>query len=448
MKINNTPLEKTALYYFSIFSWLYIFSVAFMNGDDVVHFAQNLRNIFLPILRESWIPNRALDMYGRTILSEFFNFTYYFVNSIHQIDFLILYKILSATFFSIFLTFIFWSSITALDLKATNKVLEYLLIFLIAILVLQIFFWRNQVHFICYQLPAWLTFVLLKLTYHSKKFTLSDTKFAFTVLLAYVCTFSIESSTLVIFIVSTALLFRESKNQLNNIFKDASKSQYLQILFVNIIFSFISMSIAFYFSGRINPPPMNWSNLINLSNQNIIYFIIFFIAIAILKYKKDLDDNIGFLLGLICANLFVVFIISIKSNTNYFDLISYPWGDLLLIGKIAVFFLLIATIKLLIVRNYAYQAVFSLIIFIIVSRLAFIVLDRIDIASQLAHKVSVVYTIIAVDKNDNFDTGLNLDNIPMGTRPFPTQSSPDWFKQSYQFVFEKYYGIKNLPTLR
>ena len=180
-------------------------------------------------------------------------------------------------------------------------------------------------------------------------------------------------------------------------------------------------------------------------NNNIFYFFIFFVIIIFLKKIKNINNYTSFLLSLISINIFVVFVISIKINTDYFDLTSYPWGDLMLIGKISLFFLLISVINFYNIYIKKYQAIFSFLLFILLSNQVFILLYRIDNASQLSLKVDKIYKIIALEKNVNFDTGLNLDNIAMPVRPFPSPNSPEWFKQSYQSVFKKYYSVQGPP---
>jgi hypothetical protein len=55
---------------------------------------------------------------------------------------------------------------------------------------------------------------------------------------------------------------------------------------------------------------------------------------------------------------------------------------------------------------------------------------------------------MATEKPGVLVTGLDLDAIPMQTRPLPTATSPEWFIKSYQVAFQKFYGLKTIPVFQ
>jgi hypothetical protein len=145
--------------------WIATFTAAFMNGDDVIHMSKNDGwGFFLPTLNYTWIPNRVFDLYGRSLIAAVFDFVYFPLKAALGVDFYWAYKFFSATVFAGFLTIVYRYVLGTLSTARPRSrdvlYVEVLSIFLAAILVTT-FPWVNQVHFICYQLPAFLSLVLL-----------------------------------------------------------------------------------------------------------------------------------------------------------------------------------------------------------------------------------------------------------------------------------------------
>jgi hypothetical protein len=454
---------------FFIISWISVFEVAYMNGDDVVHFAQqNYRDIFFPKLYASWVPNRVIDFYGRTILTSFFNFLYSAANTSGHISFFDAYKIFSATLFSIFTAHIFWYFVRAIPATRINKTFRFIFIITIGILILQMFFWRNQVHFICYQLPAWLTFISLKMVFDCKYSNLSESNFTAAIYLSFVSSFSLESNSLTIFCFSFLLFFIEIYNQhlikLNfkgNLFNVVKNSQYLKLLVINFSFSFISIIVSIIFSARTAVSFL--ANNISLFYHNFllqICFLIFVIIIfsMLLSFKYEMQRpsshkkfDFRFLSLLILLTLIITIPLSLITNNNYFSNKFYPWGDMMLVGKISALAFLGMLVNLLVLQKKILNPFIAILMFVFLSNQIIAWFDRTKSNAIISQQVSSVYMQVTLKfekNNQDINTGLKLETIPMQIRPFPSASSPEWFRQGYQYVFREYYGIVVLPNFK
>lgn len=465
----NIYIEKPLLIIFFIISWISVFEVAYMNGDDVVHFAQqNYRDIFFPELHVSWVPNRVIDFYGRTILTSFFNFLYFAANTSGHISFFNAYKIFSATLFSIFTTHIFWYFVRAIPATRINKTFRFIFIITIGISILQIFFWRNQVHFICYQLPAWLTFTSLKMVFDSKYSNLSETNFTAAICLSFVSSFSLESITLIIFCFNFLLFLIEIYNQHlvrekleGKFFNILKNSQYLKLLLINLSFSFISIIISIIFSARI--VTTSSANNISLFSHHfllqicvLIFLIIIFSMLLGFKYEIQRPSShktfdFRFLSLLILLTLIITIPLSLLTNTDYFSNKFYPWGDTMLVGKICALAFLGMLVNLLGLQKKILNPFLAILMFVFLSNQIIAWFDRTKSNAIISQQVSSVYmlgTLKFEKNNQDINTGLNLETIPMQIRPFPTASSPEWFRQGYQYVFREYYGVNVLPDFK
>src|SRR5262249_54108428 len=199
--------------------WIATFSAAFVNGDDVFQMSQRDTWIFfLPNLNYGWVPNRVFDIYGRTLIAAVFDFVYFPLKAALGADFYCAYKVFSATAFAGFLTSVYRYVLGTLR-RPRNRdrvYVEVLYIFLAAILVTTLP-WKNQVHFICYQLPAFLSFVLLveftkiatncfASTRHKPEtaHAIGRPNYSSIFLLSFLCAFSLEAYAAIILIALLA----------------------------------------------------------------------------------------------------------------------------------------------------------------------------------------------------------------------------------------------------
>jgi hypothetical protein len=241
--MKNSGIKQESFLLVGLFTvvWFATFGAAFVNGDDVVYISNywELSDVFLPEFRESWLPNRVIDSYGRSLVTVSFDFFYFPIKAIFDTDFFLAYKYFSATLFAGFISIVYsYITKSACILKVNSSELHndraYRLvvgIFLAAMLITCLP-WKNQVHLFAYQLPAFLSFVLLtelsKTVYRSwrvsgqnepKKWqALSGFYPSSILLLAFVSAFSVEAypAIMLISIISAWLLlvilwYREGK---------------------------------------------------------------------------------------------------------------------------------------------------------------------------------------------------------------------------------------------
>lgn len=461
MSTKNISLDKIMLGCVFLFSWWVVFDVAIMNGDDVVHFASPLHGVLAPQFHSAWTPNRIIDIYGRTFFSSIFSFTFFSVNGISKISFFMLYKLVSASFFACFVTCIYTYFLKKVAAPENNKVFKVVFGLFIAVVILHTFFWRNQVHFICYQLPGFLTFVLLKITYDGKKGELTNSAFTGFLLLSYVCNFSLESFTLTIFIFSLSLLLLELKYKatlnIAGIWTLIKKSSYIKLLLINLIFGLISLSVTVFFSDRSKGSEhANFLSGIKFFLESkmtpigILLLLLCVAAILVKARRKSGWENgsthdFHFALSVGVTVLVSTYLISSKSNTNYFNSESYPWGDLMLVGKLAFIYLLGLSVVSFAARAPRFQPAMALVLLVLFSRLIYFFFDHVEKDSIASVRAEKIYAAVAAGNAGAITTGFDLDAIPMPVRPFPTASSPQWFKDAYRITFAKYYGIKVLP---
>jgi hypothetical protein len=116
------------------------------------------------------------------------------------------------------------------------------------------------------------------------------------------------------------------------------------------------------------------------------------------------------------ASFLATVLISAISGNNYFSHENYPWGDLLLI------------------------------VFIISSKYLFMFVSNSDDDYIRSKLVENSYRVTISQSTLNVETGLKLNEIALQVRPLPTEGDPEWFLDSYRMLFDKYYGVKEIPV--
>lgn len=458
-KRKETVFNAIFLAGFFLFTWLAVFAAAIMNGDDVVHFAASFRSALLPELHQSWTPNRVIDIYGRSLLSAVFSFLFFSINSFTQISFFTLYKLLSAILFAAFATYCLAYILRCLGAATHSAVYRLALSLLMAAAVFLLFYWRNQVHFICYQLPAFLCFVLLKKTFDSRERTVATPEFSSLVLLSYLCAFSLESFALIVFLFNLLLLayvFKsEARWQFGRMWHYVQHASYPKLLLINLFLSAMAICVTVFFSDRSQGAPhSDYLGAVGffVHSPAMPLGIVLLAMGAWLWFRRSssLSDAAGFCftvyLGLIALGTTLV--VSAKANTNYFSLADYPWGDMLLIGKLAMLYLVgLGLSRLASYRTYA-QVWLPLLLLIGFSKLIYVALEKTEADSIRSVQAAKIYDAVSASGKGPIVTGFNLDAIPMQIRPFPTATSPEWFIKAYQATFIKFYGVAAVPEFR
>lgn len=447
-------------------AWIATFNVAVMNGDDVVHYASSLQRSLLPTLHGSWTPNRVVDTYGRSLLSSIFSFFFFFFNGTAGVSFFLLYKILSASAYAIFMTGVlsyFLRTTRQTSAQQKNNVLKLVLGVFVATLLLLIFQWRNQVHFICYQIPGFLTFLLLKTTNDSRHDATGAPSLTSVLLLSYICCFSLEAFSSIIFIFNLALLglaLREKYQwHLKMAIAGLRTDAHLKILLFNIFFSSASIAVTLLFSERAKEIATGHFDIASvLLGPVALPAAAMFTLVALLTVRSgsrttDTDDTqvahqVLFAAGLGLTVVAVTLMVSIRAHFNYFDLKAYPWGDLMVVGKLSALYLLCLALAHVAARKPVVHPVLTLLLIVVCSRLFITFFDRIEADSIQSRRIERVYQVIAADRPTSLITGLDLDAIPMPVRPFPTASSPSWFVASYRIVLQKFYGLETPPDFQ
>lgn len=334
---------------FFLFCWLAVFDSAFMNGDDAVHYASSLQSSLLPRLHNTWTPNRVVDTYGRSLLSSVFGFLFFSANGITHVGFMTLYKIVSASLFAVFAVFGLSYLLRQLPEVRGGSMLRWTIALLMAVLFFQVFGWRNQVHFICYQLPSLLTFALLKITVDGRDKEMDVSGMSGFVLLSYLCAFSLESIAATILVFSVGLLAFEWRRRRERIGRIDSS---LKLIVINICFSVCALVVTFLFSERSKEvaytSDLAGMKLFSASSVMLVGVALVFSGAGLFVCQrrcKAADDarfaaDLLFALGLVAATLVTTYAVSIKAGTNYFSLTDYPWGDLMLTGKLACLYAL------------------------------------------------------------------------------------------------------------
>lgn len=464
MNNKNISSDRLFLACCFVFSWMAVFNIAVMNGDDVVHYARGLRSAMLPEIHSSWTPNRVVDIYGRTIFSSLFGWFFYSVNNFYNISFFALYKFFSASVFAVFFTGVMSYLLKNIPRIDSNKAFDIVIRVLLLAALFQLLYWRNQVHFICYQLPACMTFVLLKMTLESREKTLSTADLTVFLLLSYVCAFSLEAYTLIIFVFSALLLVAALGSTVGwhpyTIFAYFKNASHPKLLLTNLIFCGISLLITVLFSER-SKPASNVSYMLGfkaLPGAAILFASIVLLAVGCWFFwcrargMSAIDSHdrktLFFPIYTGGVTLVVTYLISVKTNTNYFNLSDYPWGDLMLVGKLSLLLLMALGIIQLTKRYEKMQPLLTLVCIIALSKLGYLAIERINADSAYSvvvgqAYVEMIHTHLAVVK-----TGLDLDALPMQTRPLPTASSPQWFIDAYKLTFEKFCNLKSMPLFQ
>lgn len=476
-----------------IISWISVFNVAYPLGDDAFGIATlSPTDSLLPNLENGWIPNRLLDLYGRSLSNQLFDFFHSFLNTVfnHQVDFFYSFKIYNATLYSIFITFTLNYLITALQLSdiKNRSSYEFVIQISLSIGLLTLLPWISFSFFLCYQITSLICFIALhqfmklwiSLSHDNSQY------FSSSLLLtsAYVSAFSLESLSAILIITLSALgiyfyLSTKVNGKMQQAYKTMCESPNYRIFKFNILsilfFSLFSIYITFKFATRPSAEaiPFSLKNIqpnIFMENTLILFLeknwvVLLIISILILTtlivigattsreklifpahQKNDgLAMRLIFCAAVIGANFVVTIFVSSMTSVNYFSFKTHPWGGIFLTGQLFSFFTIFYCLVRIGPKNWAIRNYTILILFILSTKFLYSFLTYINLSSATSSAIQYQYEALKLHKNFPVNTGLRLEEIPMPLRPLPTPSSPEWFINSYKFIFKKYYGIEGTP---
>jgi len=446
-----------------------------MKGDDVLHFQGSYgKNIFLPAFKAAWIPNRVFDTYGRNLLAHLFDLIFFPLKSLFQMDFFHFYKIFNATLFVAFQLLIYHYLMSQIQARhdedrVTRSVLPGLFV---AFSILTILPWVNDVQLICYQIPAFISFVILAEIFkrmHStpeqRHPTISG---SWLVTMAFLAAFSLEAySAILLGSVLLAWVMYWPRHT-----KRISSAPALVTSILLASFCLTALLIAALYSQRVADSAKlsifkqildfffaNGSLSRNAKIDCIIVMICFVGAIALtgffVRQRKTQDMPprhpgstttmlltpwTRFLSSVLLSTIAVVALISLKADENYFSFTSYPWGGFLLIALFCIIPVLAIPIARLAKGNVVADSACTFIVALIISNAAIRTTEQSALHYVDSMRVLDAYRRAKSNSDGTFDTGLSLDAMPMQIRPLPTADSPQWFIDAYSSFFKKYYG--------
>lgn len=484
-----------ALLLFAV-AWLLTFNAAYLNGDDVLPLAKaELRNAFVPNFKTSWVPNRLVDSYGRDLLAAGFDLWFFALRTVVPVDFFLLYKAYSATAYAAFLTMVvcYMRRPAMAGSARTGAVADAVTWCFLAALVLGLFPWRNQTHFVAYQLPAFLCFMLLnevaqRLVVLVRSEGRSDAaapsatdRYPSLILLAFVCAFSLEAyaatvlaSLLLPAVLVTRALLRSRRTAGPHDAGEAGLAPLALVLDVAIVFCAIAIAATLAFSERADVAPADAANDLSLlrqvadawifSRRGVIAVLLCAIPLAVAAALRGRRSAVAVptqrmrdprtwiyacaLAVVVLASVAVTALVSIMARVDYFATATYPWGAFLLVAKLFAIQTAIVLALRIAGRRVAARSACLVLGFIVASKCALDVIGSARASHATSKRLAAIYTTLGDAGGPVTETGLALASIPMVVRPLPTAESPEWFVAAYGRLFAKYYGVTTRPTFR
>lgn len=343
-----------------------------------------------------------------------------------------------------------------------------------AFVILLIFKWVNEVYFVCYQLPAFVGFVVIaELFKLMPSWRLSGDRHVpapWLAVLAFIAAFTLEAySGIMLMAVAFALILNWPQR-----LRDAWRSQYVAISFFLMICCGTALLVTAVYSNRV----LGGENL-SVARQVIDFFfasghlshdakkhclslveglvvpgiLLVFIAfwrrggkggsaiIAIFGLPNfAMIRWLGFLLMVIFPTAIVTAAISLKTGADYFDFRNYPWGGFFLVAELFAVLAISVPLIWLFRGNSMVDTARVFVVAIFLSSAMVRVLDGASEQYEASLKIKQAYSAALTNSVPVFDSGLSLDSVPMQVRPLPTAASPSWFIEGYFAFFKKYYG--------
>jgi len=461
--------DRAAQAVLAAIAWLGTYNAAVIRGDDVNHLSAPLGNlIFLPNFAPGWIPNRLVDLYGRNLLSRVFDVTFFPAHALTGVDFFHWYKIFNATLFTVFLLVVHRGVMARIGGQPGALVSLFA-----AFAVLLIMPWTNEVRAICYELPAFLLFVVA-----GEMFTLLQGKApppSWLLAIGFVVAFSLEG-TAAILLGTLAVMFLLARPWRAPKFwrSDAAVLGGLIAAFcavallTTVAFSqraavsetFVPFKqYAIYLKGGAFPPPdpVLYAQMLALGIAGLAAIALSRHRFAALcgftqaPYSGPLAATArAFGLFAISGSvtLVVAALISMEANQNFFWFRVYPWAGLLITAMLFGLVAIAAPLAANATRPPLLEAVVIVVVAVAISRMAMAAIGQAAIAYNESEQVEQAYTAALRTGSGVVPTGLNLDATEMARRDLPTADSPLWFIDGYRELFLKYYGIWTTAVFR
>jgi hypothetical protein len=445
-------------------AWLVTYTKAVVRGDDVNHLCVPYGNaIFLPNLAPGWIPNRVLDLYGRNLLGRVFDLVFFPVHELLGVSFFQAYKLFNATLFAAFLWAVHRYVVGRLGPRPGAPAGVF-----VALAVLLIMPWTNEVRALCYELPAFLLFVLLTQVLGLLRGAAPGGMPAgWLLVLSFVVAFSLEGYAAILLgtVVAAAALARPWR--VRNFWRgEAALVSGLTGAFcvaalvttaafsaragVSENFIPVKQYIAHLRRGAYLPvDPASYATMLGIGLAGLCAMAVFRRRFVALSGFGGKDEAPGWASGFCdfalvgCVTLVVAALISMEANQSFFFFRVYPWGGLLIT---AMLFGLTAVAAPL--AAWANRPVVVFLLALIISRMAVAALGQAAAAYDESVKTQAAYAAVVAGATGVVNTGLDLGSMEMPLRSLPTADSPDWFIDGYRLLFLKYYGVNVTAVFR
>lgn len=489
-------LVRTALFF--VVAWLLTFNGAYVNGDDVLPLAKaELHNAFVPNFKPEWVPNRMLDAYGRDVLAAGFDLLYFSLRTVVPVDFFLLFKAYVATLHAAFLTILLryvHRGVVEAHPPASG-VDDAVAWGFLAVVILGLLPWRNQTHFVAYQLAAVLCFVLLNEVTRALVAVLrrrdgddvdalphATDRYPALILLSFVCAFSLEAYAAVVLLsllLPAALVIRAIRQARRtgreNDVAHARLLPFAVVLLAAITFCAIAVVVTLASSQRaevtfgaagVDLTGLRDSGLAWLSSRRgVIAVLLSALPIGIAGLlgwrtrgrraqaprvperpavrRRDAETWIylSATAVVVIASVVVTIASSLKARFDYFSHASYPWGALLLVAKLFAAYAAALLALGMSRHRVALRGAVLLLAVMAASKGALDVLGSAYASHRASEQLHRIYRSVGVAGGVVTDSGLDLASIPMPVRPLPTKDSPEWFAAAYERLFAKYYGV-------
>jgi hypothetical protein len=467
-------------------SWFVTYNKAYLSGDDVNTFRGSSyygASIFFPRLKSDWIPNRVVDMYGRNLLAHTFDLIYFPLKSLFGADFFFVFKIFNATIFAVFLCVVYRYLVDQIfinelslgkgEKKRAGDVLPSVFV---AFLTLTILPWTNEVQLVCYQIPAFLSFVVLaelfKLMPGFSVQVQPGIPLPWLMVLAFIAAFSLEAYSAIALgaIVFAWLLnypwfgIKVWRSQAF-ILSSLLAGYCLAALCVTVRFAQRPAAIEksspakliteFVFENRL----LSYDAKLYCGLLAIGGLVPLLILVFLPFHRRMMQGNLTlvsvispvlqrclirwtiFLFIVLFPTMITTSLISLETGDNYFSLNSYPWGGFVLI------FGLFAIPAIAMPAVWCWEGSFfvdmarSFLMMVFISGAAIHAMKNLPLYYDNSVKILNAYRAAQMNSTAVFDTGLSLDSLPYQIRPLPTARSPSRFMAEYQQFFKKYYDV-------
>ncbi|MCE7505273.1 hypothetical protein LZG75_03385 [Polynucleobacter sp. IMCC30063] len=504
-KIDEIRFQKIITFTFFTIIFISTLNNAYLSGDDFVSISGQIwRDVYIPSFSKTWIPNRVFDPFGQALFTYVLDFLYFPLNNIFGLSFFWVHKILSAVFFSSFLTVVYLYIVNFINLYNDNKNDKAFLILVnisIAIGIASILPWQNHTYIISYEVPAFLSFLLLveiiKILYPrgvdagTQKNQILRPPSALFLVLIYVCVFSLEAYCLILALTFFSMVAFNFINKLTknrypyiNSFRFLAERQVIS--FYAICFILLTMYCMFLilnFSERIRtkgqilisgfqfsinsiiPSDNNWllmfakSHGIFIIGITCIYLLLFYVykRLNIVFSFKHYFVNGPMLsilimtgISLSLASFIIIACLSKFTSLNFFNFNIYPWGALFLPAKLyLILFFSFFAINLN-SRIWPIKSFIALLIFILTTQYLMLFFSFYERNSNRALLVERAYNLTIQNPNKFavIDTKIELHNIEGAKLPFPAYDSPSWLTFTFGKMLKKYYGIEEMPSYK